>query len=75
MKALCANGIPFNVLRDPQCCEMVASINNEPKGYKAPSYEKARKTLLDEVEISIDRELIPVKDTWYSNGVSIVSDG
>ena len=75
VKAFCANGIPFNVLRNPQFCEMVVGINKGPKGYKAPSYEKARTTLLDEVKTSIDRELIPVKDSWYTNGVSIVSDG
>ena len=45
MRGLCANGIPFNVLRNPQFHEMISAINN---GHKAPSYEKARTTLPDE---------------------------
>ena len=75
MRGLCANGIPFNVLRNPQFHEMVSAINKGPKGYKAPSYEKARTTLLDECKRNVEKDLIPVKDTWYSHGVSIVSDG
>ena len=75
MRGLCANGIPFNVLRNPQFNEMISAINRGPKGYKAPTYEKARTTLLDECKRSVEKDLIPVKDTWYSNGVSIVSDG
>jgi hypothetical protein len=30
-KFLCANGIPFNVLRSPQFSEMVMAIRNGPK--------------------------------------------
>ncbi|KAL6976600.1 hypothetical protein U1Q18_052716 [Sarracenia purpurea var. burkii] len=75
VSALCANGIPFNVLRNPQFCRRVTAINRGPKGYKAPSFEKARTSLLDEVKTSVEKELIPVKDTWYTDGVSIVSDG
>lgn len=41
MRALCANGIPFNVLRNPQFQEMITAINRAPAGYKAPSYDKA----------------------------------
>ena len=69
------NGIPFNVLRNPQFCQMVTTINRDPKGYKAPSFEKSRTTLLDEVKTSVEKEMIHVKDTWYTDGVSIVSDG
>jgi hypothetical protein len=47
MMFLCANGIPFNVLRSPQYYEMVAAIQKATKGYKPPGYEKARTTLLD----------------------------
>ncbi|KAL7225591.1 hypothetical protein ACSBR1_020873 [Camellia fascicularis] len=54
---------------------IVTAINNAPKGYKAPSFENARTTLLDEVQTSVEKELILVKDTWYTDGVSIVSDG
>ena len=75
MKGLCANGIPFNVLRNPQFHDMISAINKGPKGYKCPSYEKARTTLLDACKRSVEKDLVPVKDTWYSHGVSIVSDG
>ncbi|OMO73206.1 hypothetical protein COLO4_27211 [Corchorus olitorius] len=73
--ALCANGIPFNVLINPQFCRMISVINNAPKGYKPPSFEKARTSLLDDVKTSVEKELMPVKDTWYTGGLSIVSDG
>ena len=43
VKALCANGIPFSVLRNP--------------------------------ERNMEKDLTPVKDTWYHHEVSIVSDG
>jgi hypothetical protein len=38
-KILCANDIPFNVLRSPQFSEMVMAIRNGPKDYKGPSSE------------------------------------
>ena len=54
---------------------MVTVINMTPKGYKAPSFEKSRTTLLDEVKTSVEKELIHAKDTWYTDGVPIVFDG
>jgi hypothetical protein len=75
IRGLCANGIPFNVLRNPQFVEMVMAINKGPEGYKPPSSEKARTTLLDECKRHVDKDLAPIKDTWYHHGVSIVSDG
>jgi hypothetical protein len=75
MRGLCANEIPFNVLRNPQFVEMVMAINNGPEGYKPPSSEKARTTLLDECKRHVDKDSAPIKDTWCHHGVSIVSDG
>ncbi|KAM0895676.1 hypothetical protein ACQ4PT_023688 [Festuca glaucescens] len=75
MMFLCANGIPFNVLRSPQYPEMVAAIQKAPKGYKPPAYEKARTTLLDACKRKVETDLDPVRQTWYFHGVSIVSDG
>ncbi|GKF83565.1 hypothetical protein Tco_0245221, partial [Tanacetum coccineum] len=75
MTGLCANGIPFNVLRNPHFQEMVSAINKAPDGYKPPSSEKARTVLLDECVRDVEKDLTPIKDTWYSQGVSIVSDG
>ena len=44
---LCACGVPFNVLHSPYWHEMVKGINEAPKGYKSPNYEKARTVLLE----------------------------
>ena len=38
---LYACGVPFNVLRSPYWHEMVSAINDAPKGYKSPGYDKA----------------------------------
>lgn len=75
VKAFCANGIPFNVLRSPDFMAMVRAINHAPKDYKLPSYDKARTTLLDECKRDVEKDLSPLKDTWFTNGVSVVSDG
>ena len=64
MLFLCANGIPFNVLRSPQYYEMVAAIQRAPKGYKPPAYEKARTTLLDACKRKVENDLAPVRQTW-----------
>lgn len=75
MKALCANGIPFNVLRNPHFLEMISALRKAPAGYKAPSSGKGRNVLLDECVRDIEKDLTPFKDTWYSQGISIVFDG
>ncbi|KAK1434515.1 hypothetical protein QVD17_00259 [Tagetes erecta] len=75
VRGLCANRIPFNVLRNPQFLEMISAIKNAPAGYKPPSCEKARSNLLDECYRDIEKDLTPIKDTWYTQGVSIFSDG
>jgi hypothetical protein len=64
-KFLCANGIPFNVLRSPQFSEMVMAIRNGPKDYKGLSSEKARTTLLDACKRNVENDLAPLKSTWY----------
>ncbi|KAL7584675.1 uncharacterized protein LOC111920429 [Lactuca sativa] len=75
VRGLCANGIPFNILRNPQFLEMISAIKNAPDGYKPPSCEKARTVLLDECVRDVEKELTPIKDTWITQRVSIVSDG
>ena len=71
MRCLCANGIPFNVLRSPQWSEMVAAINKGPKGYKSPSSEKARTSLLDACKRNVEQDLGALKNTWYATQQSI----
>ncbi|XP_076925552.1 uncharacterized protein LOC143588436 [Bidens hawaiensis] len=54
---------------------MLNAMKKAPASYIPPSYEKTRTTLLDECVRDVEKELAPVKDTWYTQGVSIVSDG
>ncbi|KAJ9558147.1 hypothetical protein OSB04_012761, partial [Centaurea solstitialis] len=75
LKGVSANGIPFNVLRNPQFIKMFDAIKKAPSGYKPPSSDKARTVLLDECVREVEKDLMPVKDTWYTQGVSIVSYG
>jgi len=63
---VCAIGIPFSVLRSPQWSEMVAAINRAPMGYKWPSSEKARTTLLDASKRNVEQDLARVTNTWYA---------
>jgi hypothetical protein len=72
---LYACGVPFNVLRSPYWHDVVKAINEAPKGYKSPSYEKARTVLLDREKAKVQRALTRFTDEWSDIGVSIVSDG
>jgi hypothetical protein len=72
---LYACGIPFNVLRSPYWRDLVKGINEAPKGYKSPSYEKAKIVLLDREREQIQRTLTQFTDDWGGFRVSIVSDG
>ncbi|XP_026438026.1 uncharacterized protein LOC113336291 [Papaver somniferum] len=74
-RCLYVNAIPMNVLRSPSWAEMVSAINNAPKGYKSPSYEKARTSLLDKEQMLVKQALNPLVSDWQAHGVSIVSDG
>ncbi|XP_058182231.1 uncharacterized protein LOC131300412 [Rhododendron vialii] len=69
------NGIPFNVARSPFWTDMVTRINNAPKGYKAPNYEKIRISLLDKEQSKVQRALTPIMQDWSTHGLSIASDG
>jgi hypothetical protein len=66
MRYLCANGIPFNILRSPRWSKMVATINRAPKRYKSPTSEKARTTLLDACKRNVVQDLAPVRNTQYA---------
>ncbi|XP_039007802.1 uncharacterized protein LOC120135622 [Hibiscus syriacus] len=54
---------------------MINAIRKAYEGYKAPSSEKARTVLLDECVRDMEKDLTPFKDTWHSQGLSIISDG
>jgi len=63
IRALCANGIPFNVLRNPEFQDTARAINHAPKDYKLPSFDKARTMLLDECKRDVEKDLAPLQDT------------
>ncbi|KAL6550554.1 hypothetical protein OROMI_021042 [Orobanche minor] len=75
VRFLCANGIPFNVLRSPEMAAMTNALKNAPKDYKPPSADRARTSLLDDLKREVERECTPISDTWSTQGTSIISDG
>ena len=72
---LYACGVPFNVLRSPYWHEMVSAINDAPKGYKSPGYDKARTVGLDHEKAKINNSLARMTSSWNEHGLSVVSDG
>ncbi|XP_057544010.1 uncharacterized protein LOC130823407 [Amaranthus tricolor] len=69
-------GFLFNLCRNSYYVSSYnyAATNNIP-GYKPPSYNKMRTTLLDREKENVEKLLEPTKATWREKGVSIVSDG
>ncbi|KAL7177692.1 hypothetical protein ACSBR2_030955 [Camellia fascicularis] len=74
-RCLYCNGIAFNVVMSPWWADMATAINNAPKGYKSPNYEKVRTNLLDKEQSKVQQPLNPLMQDWNIHGVSIVSDG
>eukprot|EP01018_Ginkgo_biloba_P012391 Gb_08024 [translate_table: standard] len=54
---------------------MVRAINDGAKGYKPPSFEKMRTTLLTKEKSLVEQSIEPIRASWRTTGVSIVSDG
>ena len=54
---------------------MVRAINTAPKGFKGPNYEKLRTDLLQKEKELVEDILAPIRASWSSSGVSIVSAG
>jgi len=59
----------------PYWHDMVKTINEAPKGYKSPNYEKARTVLLDREITKFQRALRRFTDEWGDFGVFIVTNG
>eukprot|EP00253_Pinus_taeda_P004460 PITA_04460 len=74
-RCIYVNGLAFNLVRSPYCQQMIKAVNEAPKGYKSPGYEKVCTTLLASERQSVDRQLQAIRDTWVETGVSIISDG
>ena len=74
-RCLFTNGVPFNLVRSPYWREMVEAINEAPRGYRGPGYEKLRTTILHKEKKNVENLLKPIRDSWIQTGLSIVSDG
>eukprot|EP00253_Pinus_taeda_P021029 PITA_21029 len=74
-RCIYANGLAFNLVCSPYWQQIIKAINEAPKGYKNPGYEKVRTTLLASERPSVHRQLLVIWDTWAEIGVSIISDG
>jgi hypothetical protein len=74
-RVIFACGIPFNVVQSPYWKDMVKAINEAPQGFKGLNYEKLRTVLLQKERSLIHDFLKPVRSSWTSTGVSIISDG
>ncbi|KAM0906211.1 hypothetical protein ACQ4PT_016894 [Festuca glaucescens] len=69
-------GLPFNLARNPWFRQaFMFAANSKLAGYVPPSYNKIRTSLLVQEKTHVERMLQPIKSTWSSKGVSIVSDG
>jgi hypothetical protein len=70
-----ACGIPFNVVWSPYWQDMLGEINDDPKGYMGPNFEKVHTTLLWKEKLMVEKVLESVRSCWSGNGVSIISNG
>eukprot|EP01018_Ginkgo_biloba_P032753 Gb_36057 [translate_table: standard] len=74
-RCIYACGISFNVVHSHYWQDMVRVINDGPKGYKTPSFEKVQTTLLRKEKSLMEHNIEPIRASWRTTGVSIVSDG
>eukprot|EP01018_Ginkgo_biloba_P004803 Gb_17352 [translate_table: standard] len=74
-RCIYACGISFNAVRSPYWQDMVRAINDGPKGYKTPSFEKVRTTLLTKEKSLVEQSIEPIRASSRTIGISIVSDG
>jgi hypothetical protein len=71
-------GIPFSLARNPwfrKAFTFAANKSNHLAGYVPPSYNKIRTTLLVQERTHVEKLLQPIRSSWSSKGVTIVSDG
>eukprot|EP01018_Ginkgo_biloba_P032322 Gb_32267 [translate_table: standard] len=63
-----ANGIPFNVARSPYFCNMMQQVVEFGKGYKPPSSEALRTTILQRSKEILTDKLQSIEETWKHTG-------
>uniref|UniRef100_A0A2N9FFY5 BED-type domain-containing protein n=1 Tax=Fagus sylvatica TaxID=28930 RepID=A0A2N9FFY5_FAGSY len=68
------NSIPFSAAKSMYYQEMVNAIADCGVGYKAPSYEKLRSTLLEKVKGDIHDCYKIYRDEWKETGCTILCD-
>lgn len=68
------NSIPFSAAKSLYYQEMVDAIAEYGGGYKAPSYEKLKSTLLDKVKGDIHSSYKKHRDEWKETGCTILCD-
>ena len=54
---------------------MVREINKAPQGLKGPNYKKIQTVLLKKEKELVEDVLAPIRSSWHSSRVNIVSDG
>ena len=54
---------------------MIKAVNEAPKGFKSPGYEKVHTTMLSAEKLDLEAKLSPIHNSWLISGVSIISDG
>ena len=68
--------ITCTTLLGPTCSiDMIRAVNKAPQGYKGSNYEKVRTELLKNEKDLVEDVLSPIRSSWSSSGVTIVSDG
>ncbi|XP_027360421.1 uncharacterized protein LOC113868754 [Abrus precatorius] len=68
------NSIPFSAAKSVYYQEMVNAVAQCGVGYKAPSYEKLRSTLLEKVKTDIHNDYKKYRDEWKETGCTILCD-
>ncbi|KAJ6962630.1 hypothetical protein NC652_001322 [Populus alba x Populus x berolinensis] len=68
------NSIPFSASKSIYYQEMVDAIAECGAGYRAPSYEKLRSTLLEKVKDDIHDCYKKYRDEWKETGCTILCD-
>jgi len=53
----------------------VKAINDAPKGYKGPGFEKVRTTLLENEVKFVEDKLKLIRESWAETSLSIISNG
>lgn len=68
------NSVPFSAAKSIYYQEMVDAIVECGVGYKAPSYEKMRSSLLDRVKGDFNEHYKKLRDEWKETGCTIFCD-